>query len=91
MHHELPSFGAPSATGLIPTVIVLGVPEPSNELTLDFAHIRARARAAVGGVSHYDLKIHLPDGRVLAWPLEDAPDSAETFSTDQPPEWLQAV
>jgi hypothetical protein len=62
---------------------------PSNDLTLDFSHISARARQAVGGVSHYDLEIHLPDGRILAGPLEDALNGPATFSIDDPPTWLR--
>ncbi|MET9861923.1 hypothetical protein ABZY93_21890 [Streptomyces smyrnaeus] len=62
---------------------------PSNDLTLDFAVIRVLARAAAGDVSHCDLKIHLPDERVLAGPLEDAPAAQDTFSVDPPPNWLR--
>jgi hypothetical protein len=84
--HGQPSFGVPPAIGLIPVVIVR---PPPNEVTLDFADIRRRARSAVSDVSHYDLTIHLPDGRVLACPLEDAPTAQATFSTDSLPDWLR--
>ncbi len=90
-HHGQPSFGASPAQGVIPVVIVRPTPGPSNELTLDFADIANRARAAVGGVSHYDLEIHLPDRRVLAGPLEDAPPGQVTFAVASPPEWLRWV
>jgi hypothetical protein len=88
-HHRQPSFNASPAKGLVPVVTVRPPLGPSNNLTLDFAVIRDLARAAVGGVSHYDLKIHLPDERVLAGPLEDAPTARDTFSVDLPPDWLR--
>jgi hypothetical protein len=88
-HHGQPSFGASAAQGVIPAVIVRPRPGSSNELTLDFSDIANSARAAVGGVSHYDLEIHLPDHRVLAGPLEDAPQEQVTFTVACPPGWLQ--
>lgn len=88
-HHGQPSFGASPAQGIIPVVIVRPRPGSSNELTLDFADIANRARAAVRDVSHYDLEIHLPDRRVLAGPLEDAPQGPATFAVASPPGWLR--
>ena len=88
-HHRQPAFGASSAQGMIPVVIVRPTPGSSAELTLDFADIDNRARAAVGGVSHYDLEIRLPDHRVLAGPLEDAPQERVTFALASPPGWLR--
>lgn len=90
-HHGQPSSGASPAYGMIPVVIVRSAPGSSNELTLDFADITSRARAAVGGVSHYDLEIHLAGGRVLAGPLEDAPQGQVTFAIASPPGWLRWV
>lgn len=87
-HHGQPTLGASPAQGMIPVVIVRPTLGPSDELTLDFADIADRARAAVGGVSHYDLEIHLPDHRVLAGPLEDAPQGRVTFALASPPGWL---
>jgi hypothetical protein len=63
----------------------------SDELTLDFADIASRARAAVGGVSYYDLELHLSDGRVLAGSLEDAPQGRGEFAITSPPGWLRWV
>ena len=88
-HHGQPSFGASPAQGMIPVIIVRPTPGPSEELMLDFTDIASRARAAVGGVSHYDLEIHLPDHRVLAGPLEDAPQGRVTFAVASPPGWLR--
>lgn len=88
-HHGQPSFGASPAQGVIPMVIVRPTPGLSGELTLDITDIANRARAAVGGVSHYDLEIRLPDHRVLAGPLEDAPQGQVTFAVASPPEWLR--
>jgi hypothetical protein len=90
-HHGQPSSGASPVEGVIPVVIVRPALGSSNEVTLDFAGIAGRARAAVGGVSHYDLEIHLPDGRVLAAPLEDAPQGRVTFAVASPPGWLRRV
>jgi hypothetical protein len=87
--HGQAQFGIPPLQGVIPVVIVRPTPAPSGELTLDFAELAARAKAAVSGVSHYDLEIHLPDGRVLAGPLEEAPSELRTFSVDDPPDWLR--
>jgi hypothetical protein len=88
-HHGQPASGASRAEGMIPVVIVRPAPGPSDDLTLDFADIARRARAAVGGVSHYDLEIRLPDHRVLAGPLEDAPQGRVTFALASPPGWLR--
>jgi len=71
MHHGQPPFGPSAVSGLIPRVERRS-PGPSGEVNVDFTRVHARARAAVEGVSHYDLELHLPDGRVLAGPLEDA-------------------
>lgn len=90
-HHGQPPSGALPVQGVIPVVIVRPAPESSGEVTLDFAGIASRARAAVGGMSHYDLEIHLPDGRVLAGPLEDAAQSRVTFAVARPPGWLRFV
>ena len=90
-HHGQPSSGASPVQGVIPVVIVRPAPGSSNELTLDFADIASRARAAGGGGSHYDLEIHLPDGRILAGPLEDAPQGRVTFAVASPPGWLRWV
>lgn len=49
-------------------------------------HIRD---TALGGVSYYDLERHLPDGRVLAGPLEDAPQGCSKFAITSPPGWLR--
>jgi hypothetical protein len=88
-HHGQPAFGASREQGRIPVVIVRPAPGPSDDLTLDFAGIASHARAAVGDVSHYDLEIRLPDQRVLAGPLEDAPQGRVTFAIASPPGWLQ--
>jgi hypothetical protein len=53
--------------------------------------VRARARAAVSDLSHYDLELHLPDGRVLAGALEDAPGGTVSIAVDRPPGWLRWV
>lgn len=90
-HHGQPSSGASPVQGVIPVVIVRPTPGSSDEVTLDFTDIASRARAAVGGVSHYDLEIRLPDGRVLAGPLEDAPQGRVTFALSSPPGWLRWV
>ena len=90
-HHSQPSSGASPAQGLVPLVIVRPSFASSDELTLDFTNITNRARAAVGGVSHYDLQIHLPDNRVLAGPLEDVPQGQVTFRIANPPSWLHWV
>ncbi|MFE6336158.1 hypothetical protein ACFVOK_23575 [Streptomyces sp. NPDC057798] len=91
-HHGMTPFGVPRASGLIPKVIVRPTTGPSDELTLDFDNIDTRARRAVGGPTHYDLEIHLQDGRVLATPLEDAPKGGPvTFSIEAPPNWLHLV
>ena len=87
--HGLPSLGAAPAQGVIPVVIVRPAPGLSGDLTVDITDIATRARAAVGGASHYDLEIRLPDHRVLAGPLEDAPQGQVTFAIARPPGWLR--
>jgi hypothetical protein len=87
--HGQPAFGTSPAHGVIPAAVIRPSIGPANDLTLDFSHISARARQAVGGVSHYDLEVHLPDGRILAGPLEDALDGPATFPVDDPPTWLR--
>ena len=87
--HGQPAFGTSPAHGVIPVAVARPSMRPSNDSTLDFSHTSARARQAVGGVSHYDLEIHLPDGRILAGPLEDAPNVPANFPVDDPPSWLK--
>lgn len=87
--HRQPAFGTAKAQGVIPLVIYRPTPGPSDDLTVDFTDIADRARAAVMDVSYYDLEFHLPDGRVLAGPLEDAPKGQVTFAIANPPGWLQ--
>ena len=89
--HGQSSFGVSPANGLVPVVIVRPLVDQSGNLTLDFADIARRARAAVGGVSHYDLRIHLPEDRVLAGLLEDAPEGPASVSLYSPPDWLRWV
>jgi hypothetical protein len=90
-HHGQSSLGASPVQGVIPRAIVRASPGPANDLTLDFADIASRARAAVQGVSHYDIEIRLPDGQVLAGALEDAPAGQVTFPLANPPAWLRWV
>ncbi|MFI8659736.1 hypothetical protein ACIGKR_07075 [Rhodococcus qingshengii] len=90
-HHKQPSFGTSRTDGLVPLVVVRPSPGPTNDLELDFKHIRNRARAAVKDVSYYDLEIHLPDNKVLAAPLEDTPDARVKLSVDNLPDWLRLV
>ena len=90
-HHGQPSLGASPVQGVIPRAIVQASPGPLNDLTLDFADIGSRARAAVQGVSHYDIEIRLPDGRALAGALEDAPTKQFTFPLANPPAWLRWI
>jgi hypothetical protein len=91
LHHGDSPFGASPATGLIPRVILRPPPATSGDVTLDFTRVRARARAAVSDLSHYDLELHLPDGRVLAGALEDAPGGTVSIAVDRPPGWLRWV
>jgi hypothetical protein len=88
LHGQSP-FGISPANGLVPVVIVRPPVDQTGNLTLDFADIARRARATVGGVSHYDLQIHLPGDRVLAGQLEDAPDGPASVSLNSPPDWLR--
>ena len=90
-HHGQPSSGASPVQGLIPRVVVRASPGPSNDLTLDFSDVGNRARAAVQGMSHYDVEIRLPDSRVLAGALEDAPPGQAAFSLANPPSWLRWI
>lgn len=81
LHRQSPT-GAPASSGLIPVVVVRQ--GAHDTLRLDFGAIRA----LVPGHAHHDLEIRLPDGRILAGPLEDAPPGAADLSTDTPPSWL---
>jgi hypothetical protein len=90
-HHGQPSLGASPVEGVIPRVIVQASPGPPNDLTLDFSDIGNCARAAAPGASHHDLEIHLPDSRVLAGALEDAPSGQATFPLATPPGWLRWI
>ncbi|SBW18287.1 hypothetical protein FDG2_0607 [Candidatus Protofrankia californiensis] len=87
-HHGQPSLGATAVRGIVPTV--LATAEVSQDMvTLDAGFILARARLAVDGVSYFDLKLYIPDGRILTGALEDAPTGMVTFPLDEPPSWLQ--
>jgi hypothetical protein len=91
LHHGQPPFGASPVQGLIPRAVVQASPGPSSELSLDFADVASRARAAVQGVSHYDVEIRLPDGRALTGALEDAPAGKAIISLAAPPTWLRWI
>jgi hypothetical protein len=85
-HHRQPLLGAEAVHGVIPTVLVSA--GDSQEITVVPSEILARAQQAVGGVSYFDLMLCLPDGRILAGALEDAPRQPVTFRVDGPPNWL---
>ncbi len=89
-HHGRPSFGTSPVQGIIPRVVVRASPGV-NDLSLDFGDLSSRARFAVQDVSHYDIEIHLPDGRILAGPLEDAPPGQAVFPLANPPSWLRWI
>jgi hypothetical protein len=84
-------FGTSPVSGVIPKIVVRASPGASDDLRIDFGDIAIRARAAVQGVSHYDIEIHLPDARVLAGALEDAPAGEVVFSITSPPGWLRWI
>ena len=84
-------LGASPVDGLIPRVVVLASPGRAHDLRIDFADIRARAHAAVGGKSHYDIEIRLPDDRALAGALEDAPAGVATVPLSNLPPWLRWI
>jgi hypothetical protein len=86
--HGQPPFGAAPASALVPVVVVRPTVSVAGDVTLNFAAIRTEAAKAVGGVSHYDLHIDLPDGRILAGHLEDAPFATTTISLTALPSWL---
>lgn len=90
-HHGGQPFNTSPVRGVIPKVVARASPGSSNELSIDFGDVAIRARAAVQGVSHYDVEIHLPDGRILAGALEDAPPGRATFPVASPPSWLRWV
>ncbi|WP_040700135.1 hypothetical protein [Nocardia vinacea] len=90
-HHGKDLYGVTAKDGLVPEVIIRPTLGATNDVTIDFASVRQRALHAVGGVSYYDLRIHLPNGWILATPLEDAPDGRLTFSIDQLPAWLRRM
>ncbi|MFE2123549.1 hypothetical protein ACFW9U_23180 [Rhodococcus aetherivorans] len=90
-HHSQLLFGVPRSDGLIPLVIVRPSVGAANEFELDFALIRDRAHAAVEGVTYYDLEVHLPNGRVLAAPLEDTPNERVPLSAESLPDWIRLV
>jgi len=88
-HHGQPPFGESPASAVIPVVLVRPPISAHDEVVLDFARVRVEAARAVSGVSHYDLQIHLPDGRVIAGALEDAPAGTASISLARPPGWLR--
>lgn len=59
----------------------------NNELALNFADIRQRARTKYPEASYYDLQIRIPDGRILVAGLEDTPDD-EVISLHDLPDGL---
>jgi hypothetical protein len=86
-HHGQPLLGTEAVHGVIPTVLVSA--GNLHEITVVSSEILAHAQQAVGGVSHFDLMLCLPDGRLLTGALEDAPRQPVTFQVDEPPTWLQ--
>jgi hypothetical protein len=90
-HHEQPSLGGSPVHGVIPVVVVDAEPLTPDEVAVDPPQILNRARQGTPDRSHFDLRLHLPDGRLLAGSLEDAPARRVTFSIDNPPGWLRWV
>ena len=86
-HHQQPQFGIPPTDGLIPVIVVEQTPDVNDELTLDFADIRQRARTLYPSASYYDLEIRISDGRILVAGLEETADD-EVISLDALPDWL---
>lgn len=89
--HDQALFGVPRSDGLVPLVVVRLSVEPASEFEIDFALIRDCAHAAVEGVRYYDLEVHLPNGKVLAALLEDAPNKRVLISAESPPDWMRLV
>ncbi|WP_157792779.1 hypothetical protein [Rhodococcus opacus] len=89
-HHQQPLFNVAAIDGSIPVIVMSGIPDADNEIELDFAALRRRVSAQVADQMHYDLEVHLPDKRILAATLEEAPNRALRFPLDEPlPEWLR--
>ncbi|MEU2539286.1 hypothetical protein [Streptomyces iakyrus] len=88
-HHGQPTLGSSAAHPLIPVLRLRRDPGSSNELSLDAAAIRTSARGAYADATYFDLEVLLPDGRLLAAPLEDVPSGPVTFSISALPDWIQ--
>ncbi|MEU2302717.1 hypothetical protein ABZ584_35550 [Streptomyces antibioticus] len=88
-HHAQPLLGSSPAHPMIPVLRLRRVPGSSNELTLDTAAIRRSACVTYADATNFDLEVLLPDGRVLAAPLEDVPNGPVTFSIDALPDWIR--
>jgi hypothetical protein len=88
-HHEQPSLGGSPVHGVIPVVLVDADPLAPDEVAVDPPQVLGRAKQATPDPSHFDLRLHLPDGRILVGNLEDAPAHRVAFRVDNPPDWLQ--
>jgi hypothetical protein len=88
-HHEQPSLGGSPVHGVIPVVLVDAEPLSPDEVAVDPLQVLGRARQATPDPSHFDLRLFLPDGRILMGNLEDAPAHRVAFRIDNPPDWLR--
>jgi len=88
-HHGQRVLGGIAVHGVVPTVVADAASVSPEEVAIDTGHLKARAKAASPQATHFDLILHLPDGRILAGALEDAREGPLTLKVDSPPDWLR--
>jgi hypothetical protein len=93
-HHGQLKLSEGPVFGRQATVVCRPLLGSADVLELDGTQLKAAARTAVSNVSHYDLEVRFEDGRMLAGPLEDAPDgpfsvSVATTQGSEDPRWLR--
>jgi hypothetical protein len=88
-HHGQPSLGGSPVHGVIPVVLVDAESLAPDEVAVDPRQVLSRAKQGTPDPSHFDLRLHLPDGRILVGNLEDAPAHRVAFRIDDPPNWLR--
>jgi hypothetical protein len=88
-HHAQPLLGGSPVHGVIPVVLVDAESVAPDEVAVDPLHVLGRAKQATPDPSHFDLRLFLPDGRILMGNLEDAPAHGVAFHIDHPPDRLR--
>ncbi|HKR95386.1 MAG TPA: hypothetical protein VJW55_08500 [Candidatus Angelobacter sp.] len=91
VHHGQPPLGGSEVNGRIPIVLIDLAPLDDGTVEFDPVDTLQHARRSFSDSNHFDIRGYLPDGRILAGELEDAPQHLINFTRDNLPIWLRII